>query len=253
MKKIDRILFKYELIKIFRQPLVIGFGILFPIIWTFFNGEIFENVPSESFGGIGSVDYVFPSFIFMVIIVNGFTNISLTVAKNKELSVYKNYFGLGIKEKTIYISLMASNLILVLSQFIILVVINKVMYDVYIPSFDTIIFMVLLLFLQAISIAGVGIFIAAITKTYQSSLALSLGLYFVILFTSGASTPVVLLPESIYKMTNFMPYKYFIDLLRNVWLEIPISSLDVIVNIIFIGLGVYLGYLGIRKIKKQSI
>lgn len=220
---------KIELIKYTRQPLVIAFGVLFPVFWVIMNGTIFKNYPSEILGGYGTVDFMLPAFIFMIILVTGLSSLPLVLAKNYETKVIKRYSFTPVKKYQYLMALYLGNFVAVVIPTIIMFVVAYLIYDIRIPSIFNILLLFIVMFFISIVISSFGIFIASIVKGFQSTLSVSLLIYFILLFISGCTVPMPVLPDVIRNISSYIPFSKMVLLLQNIWLE---NTVDIVSNII---------------------
>lgn len=210
---------KLELIKYIRQPLVVGFGILFPVMWVFINGAMFSNNPSPLFGGVGTVDYMFPAYIFMVALVSGLSSLPQVLAKNYEARVVTRYSFTPITKVQYITSLVLGNAAMVILSSIVLFLTAKIAFDISIPGvLNTFLFLIVIL-LVCSAISCLGILIANLINGFQSVLSVSLFVYFAMLFLTGAAIPMPVLPEVLQDISYFIPLSQMVFFLQSIWLQ----------------------------------
>ena len=169
--------------------------------------------------GFGTVDYMFPAYIFLISLVMGLSSLPLIVSKNYETKSIARYSFTPLKKYQYLISLYLGNYITVLISTIIMLIVAKTIYDISFPSSLNILNMILMLFFISIGISSFGIFIASIVKGFQATLSISLLVYFCLLFITGATVPMPVLPEIFQKISGFIPFSHMVMLLQNIWLE----------------------------------
>lgn len=210
---------QFELIKYLRQPLTVGFGIIFPTAWILMNGLMFKNEPSEILGGLGTVDFMFPGFIFLIILVSGLSSLPLTIAKNYETKAIVRYSLTPIKRSQYIFSIFLGGFFVVMFSTIIMFIVGKITYDIAVPSLLNLLLMFPTIFLITIGVSSFGIILASIIKGFQSTLSISLLIYFLLLFITGCSVPLPVLPEVFSKISQYIPFSHMVLLLQNIWLE----------------------------------
>jgi ABC-2 type transport system permease protein len=210
------VLTKYECIKILRQPITVFFAIIFPIGWMIFNGTVYTNEPSALFYNIGMLDYLFSSLVFIVVLVNGLSNVPLLIAKNIEAKIYTRFHASPLRKSEYVGAMFLSNLLLVYISSIVLFLTGYFMYGITMPASP--LFFILYLGLIACSVEAVGILIATHIKGFNNVLSFSLLLYFAMLFLSGASVPLETLPDIFTDLAKYNLFAYYIAVKRSFWL-----------------------------------
>jgi ABC-2 type transport system permease protein len=215
------VLTKYECIKILRQPITVFFAIIFPIGWMIFNGTMYTNEPSKLFHDIGTLDYIFSSLVFIVVLVNGLSNIPLLIARNIEAKIYMRFAASPLRKSEYIGSLFLSNLLLVYSSTVILFFTGYFMYGINLP--ENPLAFVFYLGIVACSVEAIGILIATHIKGFNNVLSLSFLLYFSMLFLSGASVPLEVLPDIFTDLAAYNVFAHYIDVKKSFW----ISAIDI--------------------------
>jgi ABC-2 type transport system permease protein len=94
--------------------------------------------------------------------------------------------------------------------------------------------------LCCLSFFAIGFILASLLSTGRTAQVVGLVILYPMLFLSGAGFPRELLPETIKKVSTFLPLTYVVNLLRGLWVGETWSqhSTDVIVLVAFLVLGV---------------
>ena len=71
---------------------------------------------------------------------------------------------------------------------------------------------------------SLGFLVAALSKTAKTAQAIGMFLSFGMMFISGAGMPLELMPESLRRVSDFMPLTYVVVLMRGVWKGDPLSA-----------------------------
>jgi len=219
---------KIEIKKYIRQPMVLAFGVVFPIFWVIMNGAMFKNEPSPLFGGIGTVDFMFPAFIFLIILVAGLSSLPLVIAKNYELKAIRRYSFAPVKRSQYLMALYLGSFITVIFPAIVMYIVAFLTYDILTPSLWGILLMGIAILVISVTISSLGILLASTIKGFQSTLSVSFLLYFVLLFISGASVPMPVLPDVIQQVSNYIPFARMVRLLQNIWHQ---NTTDLFINV----------------------
>jgi len=74
-------------------------------------------------------------------------------------------------------------------------------------------------------IFSIGFLIAAIAPNNRAASAIAFSLYFPMLFLSGATMPLQMMPKFIADISRFIPLTYCVEILQGTWMGDPLSVL----------------------------
>lgn len=239
---------KLEIKKYFRQPMTIGFGVVFPIAWIIINGELYGNESSKLLGGVGTVSFMFPAYIFMIMLVTGLSSLPLILSKNYENKAILRYSFTPVKRYQYLLALFLGGFMLVMISTITMLITGRLLYNLEIPNVERMLLFVPTIFLLFVGVASLGIIIASLMKSFQSALSISLFAYFILLFLSGATIPLPVLPEKFQEFVmTYVPYSRMVLLLRNIWLG---TKDNLLLNILISGIVIMLSFYLANKLFK---
>jgi len=102
-----------------------------------------------------------------------------------------------------------------LSGMALLVIAGKIVYNL---RFDGNIFYVAIAFaLSALSFFATGFLIASLAPTARVAQVIGMVAFYPMLFLSGATIPLEVLPENIRRISDLLPLTYVVKLLRGMW------------------------------------
>ena len=124
-----------------------------------------------------------------------------------------------------------TNFVTTLIGLLLLVITGKLVFGLHYlatgPSF------ILAFLLSIFSIFSFGFLIASIAPNAQAATAIANIVYFPMLFLTGATIPLELMPPVMVKISRFLPLTYVVDLLKNTWLGINQSyTRDIVVLVV---------------------
>ncbi len=161
--------------------------------------------------------WIVPSLFGSISMVVAMLLTALSIAREKELGTFEqilvsplNSFEilLGKLLPALLISIVESSFILFIAIFLFGVPLNGSIWLLYLS-------VVVFLF----SMSGVGLFISSISKTQQQAI---LGSFVVMLpsfLLSGFATPISNMPSWLQPFTNIIPLKYYLELIKGVFLK----------------------------------
>lgn len=235
----------YELIKIdfkllLRDFIVVFFSIIFPIAIILMMGGIYGNKPTPYFGGFGSVDVLVPSYLGVILAINGIMSLPLTLVEYRDKKILKRYMATPLKPIYVIISQIVVNFILTVIGFIILYLVGKIVFDL--KFYGNVFLFGISFVLSTLSLFSIGFIIASLISNPRTANTLAYIIYFPMLFLSGSTIPIENFPKFMLTMSKFLPLTYIVDLFKRTWLNSDISwiklnlssTLDFLVIIIMI-------------------
>jgi ABC-2 type transport system permease protein len=205
-----------------REPVGAFFTLLFPLMMLFLFGSIYGNSPSEFFNGYGSVDISVPAYTAMIIATTSLMGLTIIIAANREIGVLRRLRATPIKPLLVLVSHVIVLFVMTLIGMFLLVIAGKLVYNM---RFDGNLISVLAGFiLSCLSFFAIGLVLASLMPTARTAQVVGMVLLYPMLFLSGAGFPRELLPETILKISKFLPLTYVVTLLRGLWVGDELSS-----------------------------
>jgi ABC-2 type transport system permease protein len=210
-------------IKLFlREPVGAFFTLIFPLMMLFLFGSIYGNTPSEYFHGLGTVDISVPAYTAMIIATTGLMGLTITMAAYRENGILRRLRTTPISPLVVLVTQVIVLFTMTAIGMLLLVIAGKLVYHM---RFDGNVFSVLVGFiLSSLSFFSLGFILAGLMPTARSAQVVGMVLLYPMLFLSGAGFPRELLPETILKVSKFLPLTYVVTLLRGLWVGDPWSK-----------------------------
>jgi ABC-2 type transport system permease protein len=226
------------------------FSVVFPIGMLLLFGSIYGNEPSPLYGyQRGAMDVMIPAIIGMVIAVNGIMTLPLNLSEYMADKVYKRFDATPIGKGSIILVQVFVYLLATLVSAVIIIIAGRLIYNINIAGTWYIIIPAVLL--SCAAIFSMGFFIAAIFKSGKVAQVVSYIVYFVMLFLSGATIPLEIMPESVRAFANFIPLTHVVALLQNIFNGEPIGGQFTAI-IILLSLIVGCGFIGAISYRQRK-
>ena len=213
-----RALFKYTWteIKLFmREPIGAFFTLVFPLMMLFLFGAIYGNEPSPYFNGYGTVDISIPAYTAMIIGTTGLMGLSITMSAYREKGILRRLRATPIQPYVILISQVVVIFIMTIAGMLLLILAGKLVYNI---RFDGNPFNVALAFIYgSLSFFSLGFVLASVMPNARTAQVVSMVIFYPMLFLSGAGMPLEILPDSVRKVSKFLPLTHVVTLLRGLW------------------------------------
>lgn len=214
-------LIKIDFKLILREFVVVFFSLAFSVLMILMFGGIYGNEPSPFFGGFGSVDVLVPSYIGVILSVNGIMSLPLTLVEYRDKKILKRFMATPMKSNNIIISQLIVNFVLTIIGFLLLLIIGKFVFDL--KFYGNIFLFILAFIISTLSIFSIGFLIASLVKNIRSANAIANIIYFPMIFLSGATFPIENFPKFMLNIAKALPLTYIVDLFKRIWLNSDLS------------------------------
>ncbi len=211
-----------ELKLISRDFLTLFFALAFPVMILLLFGTMYGNEPSEFNDGFGAVDASVPGYICMIIAVTGIMTLPLTLAQYRDRKILKRFMITPVKPMEILLSQLAANTITTFAGMILLLICAKIVFNLH--FFGNVLQAIAAFILILLSIFSIGLFIASVSKNAKAATAIAYIIYFPMLFLSGATMPLQMMPESLISISKIIPLTYGVELMKGIWLGSSIAD-----------------------------
>jgi len=200
----------------FREPVGTFFTLAFPLMMLFIFGSIFGNTPSAYFNGYGSVDVSVPAYTAMIIATTGLVGLTITISSYREKGVLRRLQTTPMSPLYILTAQVIVLFAMTILGMALLIIVGKLVYNL---RFDGNALSMLGGFtLSSLSFFAIGFILAGLMPSARTAQIVAMVLLYPMLFLSGAGYPRELLPESILKVSAFLPLTYVVKLLRGLWI-----------------------------------
>jgi ABC-2 type transport system permease protein len=207
-----------ELVRMFRQRSRLVSAMVRPLIWLFVIGAGFGAVLDA--GGVGYQRYLVPGVLGMTALF-GAMLAALSMVYDKESGVMRMLIVAPFAHHWIVIAKMLSAALAALVQALLLLAILAALG--FLSSAANFALLALALVLSALACAGIGIVVAAFSRTLDNFAAVMNFVIFPVFFLSGALYPVSSLPAALRVAALLNPFTYAVDLLKHA-LIVPLGG-----------------------------
>lgn len=210
-----------EVLRMFRQRTRLLSAMVRPLIWLFVIGAGFGAVLQQA-GGVSYQQFLVPGVLGMTMLF-GAMLAALTMVYDKESGVMRMLIIAPFPHYWIVVAKMLSAALAAILQAGLLVILLAVLG--YLDARTHFGLLALGLLATSAACAGIGMLVAAFTRTLDNFAAIMNFVIFPVFFLSGSLYPVSQLPAALKVVALLNPYTYGVDLLKHAVLGILPSSM----------------------------
>lgn len=223
-----------------RTYVYVFFAFVFPPMMLLLFGGIYGNAPSDFYHGHGAVDVLTPAYIGMILAVSGIMGLPLGLAEYRQHKVLKRYKATPISTGTIMIPQLLVNGFMSIVGVVLLVIVGKLVFDLHFLGNGF--YFVLAFFLSMAGIFSIGFLISATASNSRTATAIAYLVYFPMLFLSGATIPLQIMPEAVRVISKFLPLTYCVEILQGTWIGNSIGDFPTAIILLLAISGVCVGF-----------
>jgi ABC-2 type transport system permease protein len=187
---------------VMRTKAALFFTFLFPIIFLFVYAGIFARGHPEA------VVYMFGPVVTLNIMGSGFFGLGMQSVMQRERGSLRRYRLAPIGAGSMVFSSLLANYLLELPTIALLVLCAKVFF--HMPLKIDLFTLLALVTVGTFAFAGFGLTIASVSNTMQEAQVFNNVIWFTLLFLSGVTVPLPMLPAWVQRFAVFLPATYLV-------------------------------------------
>jgi ABC-2 type transport system permease protein len=187
---------------VMRTKVALFFTFLFPVIFLFIYAGLFAR------GNPEAVVYMFGPVVTLNIMGSGFWGLGMQSVAQRERGSLRRYRLAPIGPGTIVLSNLLANYLLGLPTIALLVFCAMTFF--HMPLRISLWTLLVLVTVGTCAFAGFGLTIASVANTMQEAQVYNNVLWLTLLFLSGVTVPLPLLPHWIQRLAAFLPATYLV-------------------------------------------
>lgn len=202
---------------LFRIPIVLFFGMIFPLIMMVIVVGTSGN-PDIGNGYLLSDKYIMIACGIGVVPL-ALISLPVSIVVEREFGVMERYMLFGMNPLAILWSKVFVHIVIGYLQFFIVCVFAKTVFDLTIPSIPVLLSLSLHLFLVVVFLMLCGMLLGILVKRVQIVQVIGLVFMFSILALCGGFNDFNTLPEGLQKAMGYFPVKYLMNDFLYIWFE----------------------------------
>jgi ABC-type multidrug transport system permease subunit len=196
---------------VMRTKTVLFFTFVFPLVWLF----VFEGIFAH--GDPKTIMYFFGPVVTLNIMGSAFWGLGLQSVVQRERGILRRYRLAPISAASLVAANLLANYLLELPTIALLVVCAKVVFHMPLAFGWWTLFV--LVTIGTFGFAGFGLTIASVANTMQEAQIYNNLVWVTLLFLSGATIPLPLLPHWIQQVAIFLPATYLVTSFQAVMIQ----------------------------------
>jgi ABC-type multidrug transport system permease subunit len=191
-----------------RTKVALFFTFIFPLLFLFFFDAIFAH------GNPGVAAYLFGSVVTLQILGSSFFGLGLQSVVERERGSLRRYRLAPIGPGTLVVGNLLASYALLLPTVALLVFCGMVIF--HMPLTISIPDLWILVTVGMFAFAGFGLTIASMANTMQEAQIYNNVVWFPLLFLSGATFPLPMLPHWVQRVAAFLPATYLVETFQGI-------------------------------------
>lgn len=204
---------------VLRNRAFLFFSLIMPMAFFFLYSSVFAK------GEPYHVAYMLGPVIALTV-MGTFWGLSATIVMWREQGILRRFRLAPLTASDILASSVLANFAIILPTVMLELILARVVYHV--PSLGNPVSLTALVLAGIISFGALGLIVASVANTMQETQVINQILWFVLIFFSGATFPLIWLPHAVQRVALFLPATYLITGLQKAVVEsTPISHMGV--------------------------
>jgi len=192
----------------FRDRAVIFFNYLFPLVLFFIFGQTFHAEQG------GAVIQVLTMVLSMGILGSGFFGAGIRAVQDREANILRRFKVAPISAAPLLVASLLTGLLNFLPSALMMILLSHFIYGMDFPQQCP----SLLLFVALCSVAfrSIGLLVASVVNSMQESQIVIQLIYFPMIFLSGATIPLEVLPNWVQVLSRFIPATHLVGGMKRI-------------------------------------
>ena len=184
-----------------RNKTFLFFSLIMPMAIFFLYGSVFAKGKPEA------VAYLMGPILSFTV-MGTFWGLSMQLVTWREQGILRRFRLAPIAGSSMIMSSILANYLLILPTVVFELLLARFIY--HITSFGNLLSVFVLVILGITAFGAMGLVVASVTNTMQETQIINQLLWFALIFLSGATVPLAVLPHMVQRIGLFLPATYFV-------------------------------------------
>src|ERR1700704_4784712 len=192
----------------FRDRTVIFFNYMFPLVFFFIFAQLFHAEQG------GAIIQVLTMVISIGILGSGFFGAGIRAVQDRETNVLRRFKVAPISAAPMLVASLITGLLNFLPSVVMMVLLSHFIYGMPLPErWPSLLIFVAL---GALAFRSIGLIVASVVNSMQESQIVIQLLYFPMLFLSGTTIPISVMPSWVQVIAQFIPATYLMTGMQSI-------------------------------------
>jgi ABC-2 type transport system permease protein len=222
-----RRLFGAELKLVMRDPLVLTFVFVFPVVTMLIIGGSFGTTPDRAFAGTDPAQWYVASYLTVVIAATGLVMLPVHLASYRERGVLRRFALAGFSRWSFAAAQLGVGLVAVTLGVGALLAVAAPVYGI--PAMHSPERVLPALVLGAVAFVAIGVVLGTVLRSARAAQAVGLMLFFPSMLLGAGGPPPHVLGAGMRDVARFLPLTQATDAIREPWLGIGSATSSLVV------------------------
>jgi ABC-2 type transport system permease protein len=185
-----------------RNKAFLVFSLIIPMVFFFLYGSVFAK------GNPQVLTYLMGPVLSLTV-MGTFWGLSMQLVTWREQGILRRFRLAPLAPTSMIASSVIANYALILPTVIVELVLARYVYHV--TQFGNLVSLFVLVILGITSFGALGLIVASVTNTMQETQIINQLLWFALIFLSGATLPLAVLPNVVQRVGLFLPATYLVS------------------------------------------
>jgi ABC-2 type transport system permease protein len=209
-------LLRAELRLMIRDPLVLTFVFVFPVVTMLIIGGSFGTKPDPAFDGVNPAHWYVASYFTVVIAATGLIMLPVHLASYRERGVLRRFAAAGFPKWSFALAQLAVGLTAIAVGSAILLAVAAPVYGV--PALHHPWLVVIAVILGAVAFVSIGVLLGTVLPSARAAQAVGLILFFPSFLLGSGGPPPQVMGAALRGVARFLPLTLVTNAIRLPWL-----------------------------------
>jgi ABC-2 type transport system permease protein len=209
-------LLKVELKLMLRDPLVLTFVFVFPVLTMLIIGGSFGTKPQPSFANVNPAHWYVASYLTVVIAATGLVMLPVHLASYRERGVLRRFAAAGFPRWSFALAQLVVGLVAVATASAVELGVAAPVYGI--PALHELWRVALGIGLGAVAFVSIGVLLGTLLPSARAAQAVGLLLFFPSFLLGAGGPPPDALPHAMRSIANLLPLSQVTAAIRDPWL-----------------------------------
>ncbi|MGI8678846.1 MAG: ABC transporter permease [Jatrophihabitans sp.] len=201
-----------------RDPLVLTFVLVFPIVTMLIIGGAFGTKPDPAFGGTNPSQWYVASYFTVVIAATGLVMLPVHLASYRERGVLRRFAAAGFPRWSFAIAEMILGLVTIVVAGVLLLAVAAPVYGI--PPVHDVLRVTAGITLGSIAFVSIGVLLGTLLPSARAAQAVGLMLFFPSFLLGAGGPPPHVMGSVLKHVGDFLPLTWVTTAIREPWLGI---------------------------------